>query len=193
MTEEIVELLKPVTVQIIATAKDGDFQQIGSGAVISAADGKVLVLTAGHNLHQIKKIDDEKNYVFGSASEPGFSGDRTLEVQNTKAHVVFLNKDAPPIVLPITRGWMMDGLDVAVALVEVPDNRMDETSFLCLALDTTPPEVGEKVYAFGYSEMETVSSEVSYETGYGKWIAKSEGAVLAKDVFVSNSPMSLIG
>jgi hypothetical protein len=187
---DFITLLKMMTVQFISEPRDGELRQIGSGFIIGATNGQILLLTAAHNLQEIKRIDDEKNYV-PVANVVNLRGNTFWQLKNTYTHVVFMGHDRP-YMLQISRAWWNGGSDVACVLVEVPeDHREDFKVDLRLGLDTTPPHVGEEIHAYGYTEMATLDQEVSYGSADGRWRMTSTFVGVQGEVLEINPQSSM--
>jgi len=172
---ELIATLARAVLPIVAIAGDGGWHAIGTCFVVAIPEPKkAFALTAVHNLEYAKKCirRDRPHYhpttllAFRGPDPDAFNLSEREEIK------AIAGGAQTPALATAARAWWTESSDIALMLLELPTDGNDVFDAV-LRLDSRPVHEGLEVAAFGYSGLQTSSTQ-DYETerftarvGYG--------------------------
>jgi Trypsin-like peptidase domain len=189
MPAHLKEMLQQFVFPVVAISGNGLWHNCGSGFVIVSADRRALLFSAAHVFDIPRELDEPiPPYHLSSLFRPVI---KQKEMKRTQLRAVCRTSDNALHLAVIDRVWMLDPLDIAVCLIQLPPSAPPEAKFrLRLGIDTKPLTNGEPVLAVGYHSM-TVQQDtqegIGASTGQFNFTLEVRDGVVT-DVFPSKGP-----
>jgi hypothetical protein len=173
------EYLKSVVLPIVLIGPDGTAAPIGIGSIVgSLPDRQLLILTARHNIDEIKKVDQP----YGARAHPSMPDffrpplPKDHYVKNTDCYLLFPFQKATQQYSAIRSAVYKPEFDIALASCILPDGLEPPVP---LAIDTNPPHVGMQGLAVGYVDLNSRTVQLDENARAGHW--EFEGQFRARD------------
>jgi len=167
--EEILLDLRRLVLPIVTTGTDLTIEPVGTAFIIYANEKVALALSAAHCFHHIAKLNSphEKHHeTILSEFRPRLSD---IDLHDFKGRVLYPDLNGQVHVLNLAMAYALEPGDIAVCRLEIPDSLPSHVRFnKRITIDSSPPKVGTRIAAIGYSGMEIAEHEIKEKQAHAK-------------------------
>lgn len=182
------DLLWQTVLPIIVENEDGSMEVVGTGFVIRANGRQATLVTAGHVVSHIQKLERPNSRANPSTPPFFLAPEYRFELHRVKPFALYRHPTRGNCRVLIEACLELKQTDLALCSIRFNEISQSNMEFdAAMALDTRPVERGEKICALGYALAEMQSN------GAGIWSYSAEWRQVSGTVAQTSPELKLPG